>query len=143
MGVGQHSCLAVTTEHLNFVDVAATAEQELSVGCDIELSGMGIRRLIADVGKQSCFVVNGENSDAFGFQSIAGIEEPAIGTQMDVGTPTGTHTIRCDLLKCLQTALAIIEDGDFARCLSAKNSPTSCSWDRASRSTTSTLCLVP
>lgn len=55
MGVGQHSSLAVTTEHLDFVAVAATAEQELSVGCDIELSGMGIRRLIADVGKQSCF----------------------------------------------------------------------------------------
>ena len=38
MGVGKHSCLVVTTEHLDFVAVAATAEQELSIGRDIKLT---------------------------------------------------------------------------------------------------------
>ena len=130
MGVGQHSCLAVTTEHLDFVAIAATAEQELSIGCDIELSGMGIRRLIADAGEQSCLVVNGENSDAFGFQSIAGIEEPAIGTQVDIGTTTGTHTIRCNLLKRFKMTLAIIEDGDFTRQLAHQIGETTVATER-------------
>ena len=130
MGVIQQSCLAVTVEHLDFVAVAARAEQELSIGCDIELSGMGIRRLIAETGEQTCLVVNGENSDAFGFQSIAGIEEPAIGTQMDVGTATGSHAVGRNLLKCLQSALAVSEDGDFARQLAHQIGETTVATER-------------
>ena len=80
MGVGKHSCLVVTTEHLDFVTVAATAEQELSIGRDIKLTWMSTRRLVADTSKQSSLIVNGENSDALGLQSIAGIEETTIGT---------------------------------------------------------------
>ena len=73
MGVSQQSCLAVTVEHLDFVAVAATAEQELSIGCDIELSGMSTRRLVTNAGEQTSLVVNRENSYALCFQSVAGI----------------------------------------------------------------------
>ena len=67
MGVCQQTCLAVTPEHLNLVAVAAAAQQELSIGSDIELTGMCVRGLIADAGEQSSSFVNGENSYAFVF----------------------------------------------------------------------------
>ena len=71
MGVGEQSRPVVTTEYLNPVAVAATAQQETAVGRDIEMAGMRSRWLVADSGEQPNLAVNGKDGYALGFQAIA------------------------------------------------------------------------
>ena len=50
MGIGEKSCDVVTLEDLNLATVAAAAQQELAVGRDVELAGMGTSGLVSDAG---------------------------------------------------------------------------------------------
>lgn len=80
VGVGQESCGHVTAEDLDFVAVAAAAQQITAVGRDVELAGMGCRGLVADAGEQPGPAVDGKDGDALIPQAIARIEEFAVGT---------------------------------------------------------------
>ena len=109
VGVGQHTSLHVAAEHLNLIAVAATAEQILAVGRDVELSWMSRRGLIADVCQPTRPAVNSKDSNVLGLQAVARIEEPPVGTQMYVGTTTCPHAVRDDLLQLFQLSVAIAE----------------------------------
>ena len=73
MRVGQQACARVAGEHLNFVAVAAAAEQEATVGRNAELARMSSCRLVSDAGEQSRVGIYGEDGYAFVAQAIAGV----------------------------------------------------------------------
>ena len=93
VGVCQEPCLGVTTEDLNLVAVATAAPQELAVGRDVELAGMGARGLVADASEKPRLAIDGKDGDAVSLQTIARIKEFAVGTQMDIRTTSCPNDI--------------------------------------------------
>ena len=101
MRVGEETCVGVAPEDLDLVAVTATAQQETAVGRDVEHAGMGCCGLIADAREQSRLAVDGEDGDALGFQTIAGIQETAIGTEVYICSASSPHAVRDDFLERL------------------------------------------
>ena len=99
MGVGEEACVAVSLEDLDLVAIAAAAQQETAVGRDVEHAGMGCCGLIADAREQSCLAVNGKDGDAIGFQTMAGIQKSAVGTEMYICSASCPHAIRDNFLE--------------------------------------------
>ena len=110
VGVGEKSCVLVAAEDLDLVAVAATAEQESAVGCDVEHAGMGSRELVTHAIEQPCLTIDGKDGDAIIFQTIAGIQESAIGAQVDIRSSACPHVVRNDFLKLFQFALLVAEN---------------------------------
>ena len=71
MGVGEEACVGVSPEDLDFVAVAATAQEVSAVGRNVELAGMHCCGLVADAREQPRLVVDGKDGDALVFQAIA------------------------------------------------------------------------
>ena len=63
-GIGQQACRAVDAENLNGIVVSACAEQESSVGRDIEVAWMDARRLVAYFRQHTGGLISSENGDA-------------------------------------------------------------------------------
>ena len=99
MGVGEEACVAVSLEDLDLVAVTAAAQQETVVGRDVEHAGMGCCGLVADACEQSRLAINGKDGDALGFQTIAGIQKSAVGTEMYICSASSPHAIRDDFLE--------------------------------------------
>ena len=93
MGVRQQTSLRMATEHLDLVAVTTGTEQESPIGCDVEMTGMDACRLIAGLREQSRTCIDAEDGDTVGLQAVAGIQESSVGTQMDISTSPGAHTI--------------------------------------------------
>ena len=74
----------VDAENLDDVAVAAGAEQETSIGRDVEIARVDARRLVAYLGQPARFFFNGEDGYSVIDQSVRGVEEMAVGRQMDV-----------------------------------------------------------
>ena len=101
MGVGEEARVAVTHEDLDLVAVTAAAQQETAVGRDVEHAGMGCCGLVAGACEQSRLAINGKDGDALGFQTIAGIQKSAVGTEMYICSASRPHAIRDDFLERL------------------------------------------
>ena len=71
MGVGKESCVGIAQEDLDLVAVTTTAQQETTIGRDVELARMGGCGLVADAREQSRLAVDGKDGDALIFQTIA------------------------------------------------------------------------
>ena len=80
MGVGEESCVSVTSEHLDLVTIAATTQEETPVRRDVEHARVGCCGLVAHAREQSGLAIDGKNGDAISFQTIAGIKKFTVGT---------------------------------------------------------------
>ena len=101
MGVGEESCVSVTSEHLDLVTIAATTQEETPIARDVEVTGMGCCGLVADAREHSGLAINGKNGDAISFQTIAGIKKFTIETKMYICPTSRSHAIRDDFLQRL------------------------------------------
>lgn len=94
-GVGEESGITVTLVYFHFIGVAACYQQITTVRGNGKIPGMTARGLIS-YRLQGAVGGYGEYADAIALQTVRGIEEAAVGRQMDVGTAFGIVRVGLD-----------------------------------------------
>ena len=107
--------MRVAAEHLDDVAVAAGCEQEFPVGRDGEVARVRGGGLVARRGQRAVFFVDGEYGYPVTFQAVAGIEETAVGAEVDVRAAACMEVVGDNGLCLLQLSVGVAECRYHAR----------------------------
>ena len=105
----QLTCKLVTAEHLYPVGIPAGYKQVFPIGCNDEITWMAPRTALPYPDELSGRL-DPEEGDAILLQPCAGIQEPAVRTDVYVGSASRMGIVGEDGLPLPQIALGIVED---------------------------------
>lgn len=114
-GVGQLACFGVDGKDLYAVAVAAGAEQEASVGRDGEVARMASCGLVASIFQQPSLGVDAEDGESVAAQTVGGVEEAAVGRQVDVGASAALEIVAAHGLLLGEMSVAVGKHNYIAR----------------------------
>ncbi len=113
-GVGEQACLLVTTEDLHLVRITAGTKEEFSIGRDAEVARMDACGLESYLGQRAVFLVHLPDCDTISMEAMRGIDELAIGRDMNIGTTSCIERVGLQGLDDTQMLVFILQHEELA-----------------------------
>lgn len=113
-GIGEQACLLVTTEDLHLVRITAGTEEKFSIGRDTEVARMNACGLESYLGQCSVLLVHLPDCDAIPLEAMRGIDELAIGRDMNIGTTSCIERVGLQGLDDTQMLVFILQHEELA-----------------------------